>query len=193
LLAQYCSMVPWWSRWSSSNPVNTATSACTPSTRPTSSAIDDASTTALRAPWSTIQRSSRCSSGASGVVSAVSRCSRPTRAPSVVTTPAHSPVASSAARTSVLVVVFPLLPVTATRRSSSAGSPASSAPSGPRTARTDGTVSCGADTGSGRSVSSAAAPAARAVAAKRWPSLAAPRTQANSEPGVTARESLTRV
>ena len=96
-----------------------------------SRAIEEASTTAAAAPRCTIQRSNRCRSGASGVVSAVLRVCGPTVAPTVVTSPQRAPGRSSTPASRVLVVVFPLLPVTVASRSRCAGSPARSAPTGP--------------------------------------------------------------
>src|SRR5205814_5659691 len=56
-------------------------------------------------------------------------------------------------------------------------------------ARTDRTTTWGTSTESGRSTSSATAPAAAAAGPKSWPSNDAPGTQQKSAPGPTARES----
>ena len=58
--------------------------------------------------------------------------------------------------------------------------------------RVSSTTSCGTESSSGRSTTSATAPRATASAAKSWPSARAPRTQKNNAPGPTAPASYAR-
>src|SRR4051794_24518034 len=69
------------------------------------------------------------------------------------------------------------------------GWPKNIAAAGPIARRTLGTTSCGTATSSGRSQTSATAPAATACGARSWPSTREPGTQKKSEPGPAVRAS----
>ena len=85
------------------------------------------------------------------------------------------------------MVVLPFVPVTPTSASSIVGSPWKAAASGAIAARASATSTSGTPRSSGRSTTSALAPASTAPGANSWPSLLIPRTQKNSVPASTAR------
>ena len=134
--------------------------------------------TAELAPRCSARASARCRSVASGVVSVpvsvpISRASRPA---------ARSRPAIS--RTTVVLPLVPVTPVTSRRRQ---GCPCTAALAGPSARRTESTTRFGTLAGSARSVSRPTAPAETASPAYRWPSSAAPGMHANSAPGPTSR------
>ena len=85
------------------------------------------------------------------------------------------------------MVVLPLVPVTPTTFSSLEGWPKKLAASGAIAARTDGTSTSGTPSPSGRSTTSARAPAPTAWGANSCPSWRKPLTQKNSSPPRTCR------
>ena len=85
------------------------------------------------------------------------------------------------------VVVFPLVPVTPTTRSSPVGSPQNRAAKVAIAARASPTTTCATGRSSSRSTTRATAPASTAATAKSCPSVFSPGTQKNSAPGTTFR------
>ena len=85
------------------------------------------------------------------------------------------------------MVVFPFVPVTPTTLSSAVGSPWKVAASGAIAARASATLTSGTPSSSGRSTTSAEAPASTAAGANSWPSLLRPVTQKKRVPSLTAR------
>ena len=103
-----------------------ATSKVIASVRPSTSAWEETSITTVSAPSSTRKASSACRSVDSGVVTVVgtqSNGSPFSRKPTVPTKPVFTPSARSAASNKNVVVVLPLVPVTAHIVSASAGRP----------------------------------------------------------------------
>ena len=82
------------------------------------------------------------------------------------------------------MVVLPLVPVMPIVRSLVAGWPCTPAANHPIARRTSRTTTWATSNGSGRSTSSAAAPASTAAPAKSWPSKWSPTTHANAQPGL---------
>ena len=140
--------------------VKTATSNSTSAVRRSASACEDTSMTQARSPESSIARKVACRSIASGVVRTTSLSSPPTICLTVPSRPVGIPAASSTSRRRNAVVVFPFVPVMPATRSSAVGSPLSRAASGAIAARASATWSSGTPRSSGRSTTSAAAPAA---------------------------------
>ncbi len=166
--ARYASNVPWNSRCSCVTFVRMAASYATPATRSAARPCDVVSTTAHRSPAFAIARSRRCISGASGVVAwtgfATSR--PPTRSTAVLDIPVRTPAVSRAETTRRLVDVFPSVPVTPTTARRWLGSSYHQHAAVARARRLSSTTSCGtARPGSGRSTTTAAAPAATAPGA----------------------------
>ena len=142
-----------------------------------------------RSPPSSIARNVACSSIASGVVRAIGAARPATTEVTVPSSPQGRPAASSSARTSHVVVVLPLVPVTPTTGRRAVGSPWKRAAAAAMAARTSSTRTSGTPRPSGRATTSAAAPRATASGAKSCPSRVKPGTQKNSVPGTTARSS----
>ena len=109
------------------------------------------------------------------------------RTPVVPTTPGARPAARKIDSRRKVVVVFPFVPVTPTSGKRSDGRPKNAADIGPIAHRTVGTMTCAQPTGTGRSATTATAPAARPPAAKSCPSTCRPGTQKNRAPGGLAR------
>ena len=123
LARKYDSMSGWKSRWSWLRLVKTEAVQWMPSARRSSSACDEISIAQATSPASSISRNVRWRSIASGVVRSIARRSPPTNEATVPSRPLCIPAASSIARVSQAVVVFPLVPVTPTTCSSRVGSP----------------------------------------------------------------------
>ncbi len=180
-------MSEWKSRWSWVRLVNTLTSKWIASARRRTSACEETSITQALSPASSMRANVACRSIASGVVRSTSSTSPPTTRCTVPSSPQRRPEASSSERTRKAVVVLPFVPVTPTTSSSIVGSPWKAAASGAIAARASATSTSGTPSSSGRSTTSALAPAWTAPGANSWPSLFIPRTQKNSVPASTAR------
>ena len=102
--------------------------------------------------------------------------------------PALQPACSSVCLMSVVTVVFPLVPVTATRRSFSAGRPKKFWHSCAYALRPEATCTSPGRP-SGRSVTMHTAPASSALRAWSCPSVVMPLAHTNTAPGQARRES----
>ncbi len=94
-----------------------------PATRPRASAWLDTSIATSVTPDSRITAKSACRSGASGVVNALGSRAPSMRTPTVPSSPAVRPAASSPASTMCATVVLPLVPVTPRTARWAVGSP----------------------------------------------------------------------
>ena len=100
--------------------------------------------------------------------------------------PARRPPAPSTDSHMRTVLVLPLVPVTPTSDSARAGNSkkrAATSASARRVSATTATPTSAGRSAGGSSTSSALAPARSASGMKRWPSVCAPRSAANSAPG----------
>ena len=183
------SIVPWKSRWSCVRFVKTSTRKRVPARRPCALPIDVASIAHERSPASSISRSRRWRSIASGVFRPIGRSSPPTTRRMFVSSAGP---AAGRLEDRVQQERGRRLAVRAGDGGDlelSDGRPKNSAAAGPIASRTLGTTSCGTSRSSRRSTTSATAPRSTACAARSWPSTVRPGMQKKSAPGVTARVS----